>query len=76
MKEVAGILGEVSARAFAIDHGHEGLVIVSGDHIFAELAGRARLHVVSHPDRLSHALRSVATSVNYLGVATSPPIAA
>lgn len=72
----AADLALMERARFAIDHGYDDLVIVSGDHIFAELAGQARLHVVSHPDRLSHVLRSVATSVSYLGEATSPLIAA
>ena len=60
---------------FAIDRGHTDLLIVGGDHIYAELARRARLHVLSQPDRLSHRLRSVATSVRYLDATTSLPVA-
>lgn len=42
------------------------LVVVSGDHIFSELAAVARLHVIAHEDHLSKALRLAATTVTYL----------
>jgi hypothetical protein len=42
------------------------LVVVSGDHVFATLAGVARLHVIAHPEKLSRALRLAATSVRHL----------
>lgn len=71
----AADLALMERARFAVDHGYDDLVIVSGDHIFAELAVRARLHVVSHPDRLSHALRSVATSISYLGDVAASAIA-
>lgn len=51
---------------FAVERGYTDLVVVSGDHIFAELAHCVRLHVVSHRDRLSRALASAATSISYL----------
>lgn len=51
---------------FAATHGVTDLVVVSGDHAFAELAAHARIHVVSHRDRLSRVLASAATSVTYL----------
>jgi hypothetical protein len=47
-------------------HAVSDLVVVSGDHAFAELAGQARLHVVTYRDCLSKRLRLAATSVAYL----------
>lgn len=61
------------ARArFAVERGCTDLVIVSGDGIFAELAGQARLHVVSHRDRLSRKLAGVADTVSYLTSGVAP----
>ncbi len=54
-----------AGRAFAAA-GVTDLVVVSGDHVFAELAGVARLHVIAHGDHLSKALRLAATTVIYL----------
>jgi hypothetical protein len=48
------------------DHAVSDLVVVSGDHAFAELAGMARLHVVSYHSSLSKRLRLAATTVTYL----------
>ena len=42
------------------------LVIVSGDHGFVPLAAHARVHVISHPNHLSRALRLAATTVTHL----------
>ena len=42
------------------------LVVVSGDHVFAALAGVARLHVIAHPEKLSAALRLAAYSITAL----------
>ena len=61
---------------FAIDRGHTDLVVVSGDHIFAELANHTRLHVVTHTGRLSRALGAAATSITFLGSGTGAPLAA
>jgi hypothetical protein len=49
-----------------IDRGVTDLVVVSGDHAFVPLASRARLHVASHADHLSKALRLAATTVTEL----------
>ncbi|MCU0277769.1 MAG: hypothetical protein MUF33_01960 [Candidatus Nanopelagicales bacterium] len=48
------------------------IVVVSGDHIFTELAGAARLHVIAHADHLSKALRLAATTVTYLPRPATP----
>lgn len=61
---------------FAVTHGVTDLVILSGDHVFAELAAHARIHVVSHRDRLSRLLASAATSVTYLASREGMPSAA
>lgn len=42
------------------------LVVVSGDHAFAPLAAQARLHVITHADRLSRSLQLAATTITYL----------
>lgn len=47
-------------------HAVTDLVVVSGDHAFAELASRARVHVLSYRSCLSRALSEVATTVTYL----------
>lgn len=49
-----------------INRGVTDLVVASGDHAFAGLAAIARLHVVSHPQKLSNLLRMAATSVTEL----------
>jgi hypothetical protein len=72
----AADLALLDRARFAITRGCTDLVIVSGDHIFAELAQHARLHVVSHSDRLSHALAASATSVSYLTSGSAAPMAA
>jgi hypothetical protein len=46
--------------------GYDEIVVVSGDRVFAQLAEFAPIHVISHPDRLSRELASVASSVTYL----------
>lgn len=47
-------------------HGVTDLVVASGDHAFAVLASRARLHVVSYRRCLSRELRAAATTVTHL----------
>jgi hypothetical protein len=54
-----------AARDF-ISCGVTDIVIVSGDHAFVPLATHARLHVISHADHLSNALRLAATTVTLL----------
>lgn len=49
-----------------IDSGVTDLVVISGDHAFAELAHGARLHVITHADHLSRQLWLAATTVRYL----------
>lgn len=49
-----------------VSAGVTDLVVVSGDHIFTELAAIARLHVIAHEDHLSKALRLAAATVAYL----------
>lgn len=49
-----------------VDAGVTDLIVVSGDHAFAELASQARLHVVSHAAKLSRTLRLAAFSVTLL----------
>lgn len=60
----------------AIACGVTDLVIVSGDHAFIELAQHARLHVITHRDRLSRALESAATSATFLCSGKGGPLAA
>ena len=72
----AADLALMERARFAIGRGYTDLVIVSGDHIFAELANHSRLHVVTHADRLSRSLEAVATSVSFLGAGTGAPVAA
>ena len=47
-------------------HDVTDLIVVSGDHAFAELADRVRLHVLSYRSCLSRQLAAVASSVTYL----------
>jgi hypothetical protein len=47
-------------------HDVTDLIVVSGDHAFAELADRARLHVLSYRSCLSRELAAAATTVTYL----------
>lgn len=54
-----------AARHF-IRCGGTDIVVVSGDHAFIPLAAHANLHVISHADHLSKALRFAATTVKYL----------
>ena len=49
-----------------VSHGATDLIVVSGDHAFAELAADARLHVLSYSAQLSHRLRLAATNVQCL----------
>lgn len=60
-----------AGRAFTAA-GVTDIVLVSGDHIFTELAGAARLHVIAHADHLSKALRLAATTVTYLPRPAAP----
>ena len=54
-----------AARDF-IRCGGTDIVVISGDHSFIPLAAHANLHVISHADHLSKALRFAATTVKYL----------
>jgi hypothetical protein len=56
----------VEAAAEHARHAVTDLVVASGDHAFAELAGSARLHVLSYRSSLSGRLKLAATSVTYL----------
>lgn len=49
-----------------IAHHVTDLIVVSGDHAFAELAGRARLHVLAYRKCLSRELELAASTVTYL----------
>jgi hypothetical protein len=49
-----------------VGHDVTDLVVASGDHAFAELAGHVRLHVFSFRGLLSHQLELAATSCVYL----------
>lgn len=49
-----------------IAHNVTDLIVVSGDHTFAELAGSARLHVLAYRSCLSRELKLAATTVTYL----------
>lgn len=60
------------AAADYLDHHVTDLVVVSGDHAFAELAGQARLHVCAYRSSLSKRLRLAATSVSYLDDLIAP----
>lgn len=56
----------VAAHEF-VRSGATDIVVVSGDgKAFAPLAAHARVHVISHPDHLSKALRLAATTVTHL----------
>jgi hypothetical protein len=46
--------------------GYDELHVVSGDAIFAQFAEFMPIHVISHPDRLSRELVSVASIVTHL----------
>jgi hypothetical protein len=59
-----------------LDRRVSDLVVVSGDHAFAELASVARLHVISHPSKLSAVLRRAASTVTYLPSPINPAAAA
>jgi hypothetical protein len=54
-----------AARDF-IRRGATDIFVVSGDHPFIPLAAHANLHVISHANHLSKALRFAATTVTYL----------
>lgn len=54
------------AAADYVTHDVTRFVVVSGDFVFADLARRAELHVVSHRESLSRRLRLAATTVTYL----------
>lgn len=54
-----------AGRAFAAA-GVTDLVVVGGDHRYAELAAVARLHVIAHKGHLSKVLRLAATTVTFL----------
>jgi hypothetical protein len=56
----------LEAAADYVTHDVKRLLVVSGDHAFAELAGVVPLHVCSYRDSLSRRLRLAATSVTYL----------
>ncbi len=56
----------IEAAAHARDHGVTDLVVASGDHAFAELAGEVRLHVFCYRSSLSRQLELAATTVTYL----------
>lgn len=62
----AADLALIEAGREFIAGGVTDLIVISGDHAFAELARRARLHVVSHADHLSKQLRLAATTFHYL----------
>jgi hypothetical protein len=47
-------------------HDVTDLIVVSGDHAFAALAARARLHVLSYRRCLSRELQAAATTVTHL----------
>jgi hypothetical protein len=53
-------------------HAVTDLVVVSGDHAFAALASKARLHVLSYRTSLSRELELAATSVTYLDDLLAP----
>jgi len=55
-----------------VAHDVRDLIVASGDHAFAELAGRARLHVFSYRNQLSRQLRLAATTVTYLDDLVAP----
>ena len=54
-----------AARDF-VHCGVTDLVVVGGDHAYVPFAAHARLHVMSHADHLSNALRLAATTVTFL----------
>jgi hypothetical protein len=56
----------LDAATCHVAHDVTDLVVVSGDHAFAELADRVRLHVLSYRTCLSRELSAVASSVTYL----------
>jgi hypothetical protein len=62
----AADLALLEAGRELVSAGVTDLVVVSGDHGFASLAGVARLHVISHRHKLSTALQLAATTVTYL----------
>lgn len=62
----AADLALIEAGHDLIGCGVTDLVVISGDHAFAELAPGARLHVVSHAGHLSRQLWLAATTVRYL----------
>jgi hypothetical protein len=59
-----------------IAHGVRDVLVASGDHAFARLAGHARLHVLTYRLALSNRLRIAATTVTYLDDLLAKPSAA
>jgi hypothetical protein len=55
-----------------LTHAVTDLVVVSGDHAFAALAPRARLHVLSYRSSLSRELELAATTVTHLDDLLAP----
>ena len=62
----------LDAAAGYLDHGVEQLLVVSGDHAFADLAQHARLHVFAYRASLSKVLRMAASHVTYLDDLITP----
>lgn len=56
----------LDAAADYVRHDVTDLVVASGDHAFADIARRARLHVCSYRSSLSRRLQMAATTVTYL----------
>ncbi len=63
--DAADVLLHEAAEDYAA-HSVTDLVVASGDHAFADLAGSLRLHVFSYRGCLSLRLRLAATTVTYL----------
>jgi hypothetical protein len=55
-----------------VRRGVTDLVVASGDHAFAALASKARVHVLAHRNHLSKRLRLAATSVAFLPAGALP----
>jgi hypothetical protein len=62
----------LDAAADYLAHDVTDLLVVSGDHAFADLAGHARLHVCAYRSSLSKRLQLAATSVTYLDDLIAP----
>ncbi|WP_151083400.1 hypothetical protein [Nocardioides cynanchi] len=63
--DAADVLLHEAAEEY-VAHSITDLVVASGDHMFSDLAGSARLHVISYQRSLSRRLELAASTVTFL----------